>query len=70
MDNKDRYLIIGAIDDLLKEYCNYDDCFTEEEFELIASMRDEIFDTNSPKSIREGMVNLAHRLFEELKVTE
>ncbi|MDR4318710.1 Uncharacterised protein [Niallia circulans] len=67
MTLKEKILIISAIDDFLIHEANYEECFSDEEREEILIQYRDIFDTTSPKDIREGMVQLAHKLFAETR---
>jgi hypothetical protein len=66
MNRKEKILIISAIDSLLFDELDYRDAFSKEERDEILSLGEEVFDSTSPKDIREGMVSLARKLYREI----
>ncbi|MFZ4454290.1 hypothetical protein [Salibacterium aidingense] len=66
MTYADKLLIIGAVDELLINTLGYVEGFSEEERSNVESKIEEVFDTSSPKELREGMVDLARNLYEDV----
>lgn len=67
MSDKEKLLIIGALDELLIGGLGSREQFAEEERNFVEEKYHEVFDTNSPKDIREGMTALARKLYTEIK---
>ena len=65
MTDKERILITGVVDEVLCTELDTREQFNEEERERIEERYLEIFDTTSPKDIRESMATLARKLYEE-----
>lgn len=65
MTEKQRLLLICAIDSVLFEELNYTECFTKEERNDLTKKAEDIFDMSSPKELREGFIELARNLYSE-----
>lgn len=66
MNNREKALVVGAIDDFLKESLNYHDMLSDEQYDRVNDYLCEVVDTSSPKDIRESLVALGRRLYSEL----
>ena len=66
MSEEEKILIIGAIDDLLVEELGCREQLTEKERQIILNRCFEIFDTTSPRDVRERLTELARSLYEEV----
>ncbi|MEH7246503.1 hypothetical protein V7114_06860 [Neobacillus niacini] len=69
MTNKEKMLLMGAIDDLLIHEAEFHECFTDDERALIADWTFKALDSTSPKDIREGFTELARKLYEEVRIS-
>lgn len=67
MTDKEKLMIIGVIDELLIEQLDHTEHFTEDERQEVHAKYDGIFDTTSPRDIRESLIDLARKLYEETK---
>lgn len=67
MTDKEKLLIIGAIDDMLIHILDHETTFTEQEKEYLTKQITDVYDTSSPKEIREDMIILARKLYDEIR---
>ena len=66
MIKKEKLIVIGAIQEMLIRDLGYGDAFTENELKSMTDDLNELFDTTSPRDLRESMIILARILYGEI----
>jgi hypothetical protein len=67
MEKREKVLIVGIIDELLIEKMDCGELFTESEREYVLDVISETFDVTSPRDLRESLIALGRKLYEEVK---
>lgn len=66
MDNKEKMLVVGAIDDFLKESLGYSEMLTDDEYDQVEEYLKETVDTTSPKDLRDSLASLGKKLYSDV----
>jgi hypothetical protein len=66
MNETEKALIIGAIDEILTDRFDHYDHFTDEQRERMTAFVSEVFDTSTPRDLREGLIALSTKLYAEV----
>lgn len=66
MNDKHRLLIVGLIDEILRNDFDKNDLLTKDEHVNCYDRLHEVIDTSSPRELRESLVELGRKLYEEV----
>jgi hypothetical protein len=62
-----KLLLIGLIEELLIDYYGYEDLLTPEERYKLTERINETLDINAPRDLREPLIQLGRKLYEDVK---
>jgi hypothetical protein len=62
-----KLLLIGLIEELLIDYYGYEDLLTPEERYKVTERINETLDINAPRDLREPLIQLGRKLYEDVK---
>lgn len=62
-----KLLLIGLIEELLIDYYEYKDLLTPEERYKLTERINETLDINAPRDLREPLIQLGRKLYEDVK---